>query len=166
MFSDCEVIGTDLCPIQDIWVPPNVKLYVLLHFGLLYIFTDLISISEIEDCTEPWTFASESFDYVHMRLLYGSIANWSDLYDEAYRVTKPGGWIESMEASPMGHSDDGSLGPDTAIGQWGDFYKETGEKTGRTFLVIEQDIQRKECERLGLEDIQVVSYRVCLIVYV
>lgn len=27
-YPSCEVIGTDISPIQSSWVPPNVKLYV------------------------------------------------------------------------------------------------------------------------------------------
>ncbi|KAK7425572.1 hypothetical protein QQZ08_008013 [Neonectria magnoliae] len=50
---------------------------------------------EIENLTLGWTFADSSFDYMHMRYLYGSVPNWFDLYRRAYQVLKPGGWIES-----------------------------------------------------------------------
>ncbi|KAK7430462.1 hypothetical protein QQZ08_002981 [Neonectria magnoliae] len=46
---------------------------------------------EIEDCNQTWTFGPNSFDYVHMRYLFGSIKNWNDLFNNAYRVCKPGG---------------------------------------------------------------------------
>lgn len=61
-----EVIGTDLSPIQPHSVPPNLKF-------------------EIDDATQPWTFSPESFDFVHIRSMYGSVADWSAFYGECYK---------------------------------------------------------------------------------
>ncbi|QGI88814.1 hypothetical protein CEK26_000029 [Fusarium fujikuroi] len=88
-YPNAEVVGTDISPIQPDWVPPNLKF-------------------EIEDCTQEWTYEPNSFDYVHMRYMYGSISDWSALFKEAFRVCKPGGWVESYEASPRMESDDGT----------------------------------------------------------
>jgi ubiquinone/menaquinone biosynthesis C-methylase UbiE len=45
-------------------------------------------------------FADASFAFTHMRMMYLSIpANrWDDLVRDLVRVTKPGGWVELMEA--------------------------------------------------------------------
>lgn len=47
----------------------------------------------MDDCSQPWTFSENSLDFVHIRYLAGSIQDWPALFREAYRCTKPGGWI-------------------------------------------------------------------------
>ncbi|KAG8167319.1 hypothetical protein KVR01_003008 [Diaporthe batatas] len=132
---EATVIGTDISPIQPKWVPPNLKF-------------------EIEDCTSEWTFHANEFDYIHLRYLVGSIVDWSALFKEAYNAAKPGGWVESFEGSPHMVSDDGSVADKSAISQWGKFFEEGGKTLGRTFLVVEQGIQRKAMEEAGFVDIQ------------
>ncbi|KAJ4112360.1 hypothetical protein NW765_015430 [Fusarium oxysporum] len=119
-YPNAEVVGTDISPIQPDWVPPNLKF-------------------EIEDCTQEWTFNPNSFDYVHMRYLYGSISDWSALFKEAFRVCKPGGWVESYEASPRMESDDGTL--------------------NRTFEIIDKDLQQKGMEEAGFVDVKVWDFK-------
>ncbi|KAJ3550040.1 hypothetical protein NM208_g185 [Fusarium decemcellulare] len=135
-FPNAEVIGTDISPIQPSWVPPNLKF-------------------EIEDCTQEWTFDPNSIDYVHMRYLYGSISDWAALFREAFRVCKPGGWVESYEASPRMESDDGTVTETCAINEWGKFFIEGGKKLNRTFEIIDKDLQKKYMEDAGFVDVQV-----------
>lgn len=134
-YPDTEVIGTDISPIQPGWIPPNLKF-------------------EMEDCTREWTFAPETFDYVHIRFLVGSIEDWSALFKEAYKVLKPGGYLESFEISPMILSDDDTVPETSAIGQWGKFFIEGGRRMGRTFTVLEDNIQRKSMEEAGFVEIK------------
>ncbi|KAJ4244349.1 hypothetical protein NW762_014476 [Fusarium torreyae] len=135
-YRNAEVVGTDISPIQPGWVPPNLKF-------------------EIEDCTQEWTFEPNSFDYVHMRYLYGSISDWSSLFKEAFKVCRPGGWVESYEASPRMESDDGSVTETCAINEWGKFFIEGGKKLDRTFEIIDKDLQIKYMEDAGFVDIKV-----------
>ncbi|KAJ4243547.1 hypothetical protein NW757_011187 [Fusarium falciforme] len=139
-YPNTEVIGTDISPIQPTWVPANLKF-------------------EIEDCTQEWTFEPESFDYVHMRYLYGSISDWSALFKEAFRVCKPGGWVESYEASPRMESDDGSVTETCAINEWGKFFIEGGKKLNRTFEILDKDLQKKGMEEAGFVDVQVWDFK-------
>lgn len=53
-FPSAKVIGTDLAPTQPSWVPPNLEF-------------------QIDDCQLDWTFEPESFDFIHIRYLQGSI---------------------------------------------------------------------------------------------
>ncbi|KAJ9148454.1 methyltransferase [Pleurostoma richardsiae] len=140
-FPDANVIGTDISPIQPSWVPPNLTF-------------------EIEDCTEEWTFKPDSVDFVHMRYLYGSIKDWAALFREAYRVCKPGGWVESYEASPMMESDDGSVTEGSAMSKWGGFFIEGGRKLSRTFTVVDDDIQQTYMRDAGFVDIDVKNLKV------
>ncbi|KAG4277631.1 hypothetical protein FPRO04_07408 [Fusarium proliferatum] len=133
-FPGCEVIGTDISPIQPGWVPPNLKF-------------------EIEDCTQQWTFPSESFDYVHLRYLVGCIPDWTELFSQAYKTLKPGGWVESFEISLTAESDDGTVAYDSAMAQWGRIFVEASKKIGNSFTVVDDKVQRPALEEAGFVDI-------------
>ncbi|KAG5800728.1 hypothetical protein H9Q69_000287 [Fusarium xylarioides] len=121
-FPNASVIGTDLAPIQPGWIPPNLEF-------------------QIEDCTQEWTFQPDTFDYIHMRWLVGSIADWKSLFKEAYKCLKPGGYIESYEPSSRVESDDG------------------GRKIGRPFTIFEENIQREGMREAGFVDIQEQNFK-------
>ncbi|KAM0492585.1 hypothetical protein ACHAP8_009762 [Fusarium lateritium] len=108
---------------------------------------------EIDDCTQPWTFSPNTFDFIHMRYLYGSISDWGALFQEAYRACKPGGWVESFEASTRLESDDGSVQEGSAMSEWGKFFIEGGKKLGRTFTILDDDLQKQGMEEAGFVDI-------------
>ncbi|KAH8883770.1 S-adenosyl-L-methionine-dependent methyltransferase [Thozetella sp. PMI_491] len=131
----CEVIGTDISAIQPGWVPPNLKF-------------------EIEDATQEWTFRDNDFDFVHIRYLMGCIPDWVELFKQAYRCTKPGGWLQSYEASASVHTDDDTLPSTSAIAQWGPLFTEGGIKSGRSFTVVEDGLQNKAMQEAGFVDIQ------------
>lgn len=96
-----------------------------------------------------------------MRYLYGSISDWGALFQEAYRACAPGGWVESFEASPRLESDDGSVQEGSAIDEWGKFFIEGGRKMGRTFTIIDDDLQKKGMEEAGFVDIGTWDFKVC-----
>ncbi|KAM0354923.1 hypothetical protein ACHAPU_000761 [Fusarium lateritium] len=134
-YPNVKVIGTDISPIQPSWLPANLEF-------------------QIDDCTQEWTFKENSLDYVHMRFLVGSIVDWTALFSQAYRCLKPGGWIESHEASPCIRSDDDSIASDSAMGQWGRIFLEGGRKLQRPFSIIEDDIQNQGMKEAGFINIQ------------
>ncbi|EEU38673.1 uncharacterized protein NECHADRAFT_45720 [Fusarium vanettenii 77-13-4] len=134
-FPGCEVIGTDISPIQPSWTPPNLQF-------------------QIDDCTKEWTFPEASLDYVHVRFLTGCIADWEALIKAAYRCLKPDSYIQSMEPSAYIQSDDNTIEPDSAMGQWGKIFVEGGNKMGRPFTVVEDELQNKALEKAGFVDIQ------------
>ncbi|KAJ0135921.1 hypothetical protein HZ326_21067 [Fusarium oxysporum f. sp. albedinis] len=135
-----EVIGTDISPIQPAWVSPNLKF-------------------EIEDCTQEWTFAPNSADYVHLRWLAGSIPDWYQFFREAYKTCKPGGWVESFEPSAIITSDNDTVKETSALGQWGKLFIEGAKKFGMSFSVYEEELQRKAMEAAGFIDIQQYKYK-------
>ncbi|KAI1089369.1 S-adenosyl-L-methionine-dependent methyltransferase [Rostrohypoxylon terebratum] len=141
VYPNAEVIGTDLSPTQPLWVPPNVKF-------------------ELDDCTQPWTWSENSFDFVHIRYLFGAIADWDELLRQAYRVTRPGGWVQSCEADVNIRSDDDSIPSDSPYKTfWNMLYHESQEKLGVTLQPIDDDVQRKALERAGFECIEVHDYK-------
>lgn len=64
-FPNTAVIGTDLSPIQPDTSPPNLSF-------------------EIDDCCSEWVYPKNYFDYIHIRALYGSVADWPKFYKECY----------------------------------------------------------------------------------
>ncbi|KAF5690857.1 TAM domain-containing protein [Fusarium circinatum] len=139
-YPNVEVIGTDVSPIQPSWVPPNLQF-------------------EIEDCTQEWTFAPDSADYIHIRWLIGSIPDWYKFFREAYKTCKPGGWVESFEPSGIITSDDDTVKESSALGQWGKLFIEGAKKLGVSFTVYEEELQRKAMEAAGFVDIQQFEYK-------
>ncbi|KAJ4202469.1 hypothetical protein NW767_005838 [Fusarium falciforme] len=139
-YPGCDVIGTDVSPIQPAWIPPNLKF-------------------EIEDCTQDWTFAPNTFDYVHIRYLIGCIPDWNQLFKEAFKAIKPGGYLESFETAPYIESDDGTVKKDSALDRWGNIFIAASKKTGRTFTVLDEGIQRKAMEEAGFVDIEEWNFK-------
>jgi len=84
--------------------------------------------SEIEDATQPWTYPAKSFDYIHIRWLISPIPSWDALFAEAYRVLKPGGYLETWEPGDRIYADDGSVKPDDALGQWAALFERAGRR--------------------------------------
>ncbi|KAF5980437.1 mRNA 3 end-processing YTH1 [Fusarium coicis] len=132
---NASIIGTDLAPIQPGWIPPNLEF-------------------QIEDCTREWTFQSNTFDYIHMRWLVGSIGDWKSLFKEVYKCLKPGGYIESYEPSPRVESDDDTVQPGSALSQWEKFFVEGGRKIGQPFTIFEVKIQREGLREARFVDIE------------
>ena len=116
--------------------------------------------SEIEDCSSIWTFDPNSVDFVHIRWLIGSVGDWDDLFQQAYRILKPGGYVESLEPNINVTSDDGSVREGSVQWQWGRVFAEGGKKLGRSFTVVEDDLQKKGIEAAGFVDIEERMFRV------
>uniref|UniRef100_A0A0D2XYS7 Methyltransferase n=1 Tax=Fusarium oxysporum (strain Fo5176) TaxID=660025 RepID=A0A0D2XYS7_FUSOF len=116
--------------------------------------------SDIEDCTQEWTFAPNSQDYIHFRWLVGSIVDWDQLFKEAYRCLKPGGYIESHEALSRMDCDDGTITEKSAMHQWGKFFVEGGKKIGRSFTIVEDGVQRSAMEKAGFVNLVERDFKV------
>ncbi|KAI0108007.1 S-adenosyl-L-methionine-dependent methyltransferase [Hypoxylon sp. NC0597] len=140
-YPNAEVIGTDLSPTQPLWVPPNVKF-------------------ELDDCTQPWTWSADSFDFVHMRYLFGAISDWDELLRQAHRVARPGAWVQSCEPNVDIRCDDGTVAPDSAfVTFWNMLYGRATEKLGVSFYPIDDDVQRKAFEAAGFANIEVRDFK-------
>lgn len=101
LYPSAQVIGTDLSSIQPDWVPPNVSF-------------------QIDDATDPWAFLKESFDFIHVRCLAGSIRDWPALIGKAYEHLKPGGRIEFSEARMLFRCGDDTYSKASITYQWMD----------------------------------------------
>lgn len=114
----------------------------------------------MDDATLPWTYPADHFDYVHMRYLFGSIADWDALLRQAYRCCRPGGYVESFEASCVFRSDDGTLLEGSPMDQWGKVFVEAGRKFGRPFDVVGDGLVQEAFRKAGFEEIVEWEYKV------
>ncbi|KAK3400621.1 S-adenosyl-L-methionine-dependent methyltransferase [Sordaria brevicollis] len=140
---NCQVVGTDISPIQPGWVPPNARF-------------------EIDDAQKQWTFQENYFDYVHIRWLTGTIKDWYGLYAEAYRCTKPGGWIEHLDADGTWYCLDGTMPEDSAMGQWGPIWKKLSGYLGNEFDIVSSDIMTNGLKEAGFTNISTEEYYIPL----
>ncbi|KAJ4413553.1 hypothetical protein N0V85_003515 [Neurospora sp. IMI 360204] len=140
-FPNAEVIGTDVAPIQPSWIPANLKF-------------------ELDDCNREWTWNVDSFDFIHLRMLLGVVTDWPNVFRNAFRCARPGGYVESMVTSAIFHSDDGSVKKGSALDQWPHIFWEGGKNLGRTFRVVEDDLQRKAMEEAGFVDVTVKDIKI------
>ncbi|KAL2132740.1 hypothetical protein VTI74DRAFT_3423 [Chaetomium olivicolor] len=140
-YPRAEITGIDVSPIQPSWVPPNVRF-------------------ELDDANLDWTWRDNTFDFIHSRMMIGTISDWAKYFREAFRCCKPGGWIESHEASFKWRSDTQDIPGDSAMGQWEKVFWEGGKKFGRTFRVVDDDLQQKYMAEAGFVDIVVKDIKV------
>ncbi|ETN41889.1 uncharacterized protein HMPREF1541_03828 [Cyphellophora europaea CBS 101466] len=121
-FPSAQVIGTDLSPMQPLYVPPNLQF-------------------EIDDAAADWTFPKESFDFIHVRGLFGSLRDWPAFYQQVLAHLKPGGWYEQLECSCYCHADDDTTPPGSPLARWGQLFTEAGKRSGKTLDVIDHQYQ-------------------------
>ncbi|KAF5010606.1 hypothetical protein FDECE_3237 [Fusarium decemcellulare] len=137
-YPSAEVIGTDLSPCQPQWIPPNARF-------------------EIDDATLRWTWDPDSFNFIHIRYLFGAIQDWGGLFKEAFRCCAPGGWVQSTEANVEFRSDDGTVDLEPSLQMFTKLFQEGGKALGRPFFV--HDLQEQGFREAGFEDIQVIDHK-------
>ncbi|EFX02118.1 methyltransferase type 11 [Grosmannia clavigera kw1407] len=142
-FPNAQVIGTDISPIQSIWVPPNAKF-------------------EIDDATQPWTWPDNAFDFVHIRFLVGAISDWDALFSQAYRCCEPGGWFESCELRPEHQSDNGTDKNSPIFTEFWQLFETGMSKLGRNFSVVKDGTQHRAMKKAGFKNIVDKTYKLPL----
>lgn len=140
-FPNCKVIGTDISPTQPTWCPPNVDF-------------------EINDATKDWVYKENFFDYIHIKFMNGAIEDWTELYKQAYKCCKPGGWIEHTDGSAIMECDDGTLVPGSALEQYGKVLAEAGRKINRTMTLAHDGTQEAGMKEAGFVNIHVKDFKV------
>ncbi|KAF6812573.1 methyltransferase domain-containing protein [Colletotrichum musicola] len=96
-----EVTGVDLSPIQPSWVPPNCKFV-------------------IDDFEQEWTWPDNHFDFIFGRNLEACFADLPSTMKEAFKHTKPGGYIEMVETDSRCWSQAKELPEDHIYTRWHD----------------------------------------------
>lgn len=137
---DAQVIGIDLSPVQPSLVPPNVEF-------------------QIDDCEDTWTHRFK-FDYIHVRSMAGSIADWAKLLGQAYAHLKPGGWIEIQEFEVWIRSDDDSLERAPMIRLWQEELNVAADMINKPMLVA--PLMRSWLLQTGFTEVQETIVKVSL----
>lgn len=109
------ILGNDLSPIQPHWVPPNV-------------------VFEVDDAEAEWP-DRKPFDFIHSRYMCGSIQDWPKLFEQAYKQTKPGGWVEFQDFHLTNYSEDGSLKEGNNVNRFYELLREACDRMNRPVTV-------------------------------
>jgi Methyltransferase domain len=137
-YPSAHVIGTDLSPIQPLFVPPNCGF-------------------EIEDCNLEWSYPKNHFDLIHIRELFGCVSDWDEFFTAAFEHTKPGGYVEVIEHSVCPVSDDDTVNEESFFTLWGKTVVEMGERFGKSFTIWEESKER--LEKAGFVDVVEKKYK-------
>ncbi len=138
-YPSAHVIGTDLSPIQPLFIPPNCAF-------------------EIEDLNMSWTYPKNHFDFIHIRELFGCVVNWDTFFTETYETLRPGGYVEILEHSVCPVSDDDTVNADSFFTLWGKTVLEMGQKFGgKSFTIWEESKARME--KAGFVDVVETRYK-------
>ncbi|KAH7232524.1 S-adenosyl-L-methionine-dependent methyltransferase, partial [Fusarium solani] len=134
-----QVIGTDISLIQPEWVPPNLQF-------------------QLDDANLEWTF-KERFEFIYCRRMVGSITDWDEFAKNAFAALQPGGYFECHELSMSFRSDDKTHKNCESMIRWEDFWKDVGNKSGRSFTVVEDRRLEKPMQLAGFTDIKTRVYK-------
>lgn len=141
-FPSAQVTGVDISPIQPGWVPPNCKF-------------------QVDDIEQPWTW-SEDFDFIHIRHLEASIADWPALYKQAFDHLVPGGYVEVKEFDITTRSqlygDD--IPKDHVFSRWAPVFFEAADKLGKTLTQTHNRGIARALEAVGYVDIVEKRYSI------
>lgn len=142
-YPSASVVGTDISPIQPSWVPPNCTFY-------------------LDDAQLDWTFEPASFDFIHIRALYGSISDWPRLYAQARDALAPGGWIENFELTILLRSDAPHVrdDPQHIFKRWAAVFCEAGDRLDRTLRIGNGYTMHRLLHEAGFEDVTQRYYQV------
>ncbi|KAK1704706.1 methyltransferase domain-containing protein [Colletotrichum lupini] len=134
---DAEVIGVDLSAVQPTFVPPNVQF-------------------QVEDIEEDWHF-SLPFDYIHSRMMTGSIADWKVYLRRCFDNLNPGGYLELNDIDAIPLSDDGTLTEECTLKKSFSLWSEAIAILGSPF----EKFNRLEgvLAEVGFEDVRVERFK-------
>lgn len=90
------------------------------------------------------------FEFIHIRNISQGIEDWDQLLGEAYRCTKPSGYLELAELEMKLYSDDNTMAP--AFNKWIQLLKDASDKMKRPSVSgVNQTASRKRrfcgCQR-------------------
>lgn len=133
-YPSADVIGTDLSPIQPLFVPPNCRF-------------------EVDDAEDEWVY-SHSFDYIHGRLFVSCFRAFPSIVAKAYEALQPGGWFELQDTLPLTCLDDSWNG--TELQRWTNLTLEGAAKMGLDWYKAAK--YKAWLEEAGFVDVQEMHF--------
>lgn len=67
--------------------------------------------------------------------------------------------------SSVARSDDNTISKDSPLNKWSEAFVEGGKKFGRSFTIVDDDVQQTAMEAAGFTDITVYDIKVCFFLY-
>lgn len=130
-YLSAHVIGTDLSPIQPVYVPPNC------YF-------------EIDDAEDEWVF-EQPFDYIHGRTLMNCFRDISAVFASAFANLTPGGHFEMQDGCMPFRAADGTLANTTLL-DWCHKTLEGSARVGRSWA--DPKTYKSMMEDVGFVDVR------------
>lgn len=140
LFPNCRITGTDLSPIQPQSVPPNV------HF--------LVDDAAEED----WLYPLNSFDYIHTRMMCGTLEDFREVIKKSFKYLKPGGWMECQDYMMKLYCDDGTMAPDYPYSEWLRTIDDAAMRLGKPLRIANKF--KKWMEAAGFVDVHEEIFKV------
>ncbi|KAK2775292.1 methyltransferase domain-containing protein [Colletotrichum kahawae] len=112
LFPHAEVIGTDLSAVQPEWLPSNVKFI-------------------IDDVESAWI-DPKKYDYIFVRYMLVSIADWPRLIANIFDHLTPGGYAEFQDMDGLYYADDATYSRSYSVPRWNARFVDACEAMGRT----------------------------------
>ncbi|KAL8698147.1 MAG: hypothetical protein Q9224_001985 [Gallowayella concinna] len=135
-----DIYGIDLSPIQPRWSTPNVKY-------------------QVDDIEQPWTFPTDHFDFIHSRIMLGSLRDWPFFFTQSFKHLRPGGYIECQEIPVDARTDDNSLPENSALTAWCKLQGDAMRKIGMELVVTGDEIKNQMLEA-GFVDVEVKEFKI------
>lgn len=134
---------------------------------------------EIDDIEDTWTY-NYKFDFIHMRMMVGSIDDWPRCFRQCYewvlglvshdiesqtrswsvtdlyRYLNPGGWIEIKDVKFPIEDNDNSFPKDCAVKKWADLILEGTTKLGRP--ADSAKYYKEQLIQAGFENVVEIQY--------
>lgn len=107
--------------------------------------------SSSDNFEQPWVFKKD-FDYIHGRVLGGTVGDFGKFHEEAFNALKPGGWLEMQDFESYFFCDDDTMTPDCWMSSWISNMNKGSVKFGKAFNAIASE--RKFMEDAGFVDIR------------
>lgn len=85
---------------------------------------------EVDDFGSEWEFR-KPFDFIHGRVLSGSIGNAPLLFSRIRDNLKPGGWVEMVDIETNFFADDDTLDRAPNMRRWVELHNEAGRRFGK-----------------------------------
>ena len=138
-YPSAEILGTDLSPIQESWVPPNCKF-------------------EVDDFESEWDY-KKPFDFIHARNLSGSVRDFPLLLTRIKDNLNNGGWVEFTDFIAQSFSDDGSLERAPNVVEWNRLVNMASTKFGKQLNVA--PFYKQWMIGAGFKNVKEEIYKVC-----
>ncbi|MCJ1253639.1 Secondary metabolism regulator lae1 [Lignoscripta atroalba] len=138
-YPTAEVVGLDLVNIQPERIPPNLRFRIP------------------RDYESPWSLGEDSWDLIHLRMAYGSVSSWPEIYQKVFQHLKPGyGHFEQVEIDLRPRCDDNTL-PYKPIIQWYEWLEDATNRASRSVRYLQDTPQMLQAQ--GFVDIEEIVIR-------